>query len=102
MKGIVISGRLAAVVLSVALASPAAAQLGDFNARPEPHGVYAIRNARIVPVSGPVIDRGNVVIGVDGKIQAVGANAPIPDGAKTIDGTGMSVYPGMMETSTTM
>src|SRR4051812_16338426 len=102
MKRIDIFSRFATVALSLMVVSPAAAQLGDFNPRPEPHGVYAIRNARIVPVSGPVIDHGNVVIGTDGKIQAVGADAPIPNGAKTIDGTGLSVYPGMMETSTTM
>jgi hypothetical protein len=101
MKCINIAGGLAAA-LTAALALPAAAQLGDFNPRPEPHGLYAIRNATIYPVSGPVIEHGNVVIGVDGTIQAVGANAPIPNGAKTIDGTGLSVYPGMMETSTTM
>jgi imidazolonepropionase-like amidohydrolase len=94
---------LSAVALSLTGASsPLAAQLGDFNPRPEPHGVYAIRNAKIVPVSGPVIEHGNVVISVDGTIQAVGATAAIPNGAKTIDGTGLTVYPGMMETSTTL
>src|SRR4051812_18957053 len=87
-----------------ALLSPAplAAQLGDFNPRAEPHGVYAIRDARIVPVTGPVIERGNIVIGVDGRIQAVGATAAIPNGAKTIDGSGLTVYPGMMETVSTL
>src|SRR3954465_4606691 len=90
-----------ALMLAVA-ALPAAAQLGDFNPRPEPKGLYAIRGARIVPVSGPVIENGNVVIAPNGTIQAVGANAPIPNGAKTIDGKGLSVYPGMMETYGTM
>jgi imidazolonepropionase-like amidohydrolase len=84
------------------VAIPAVAQLGDFNPRPEPRGLYAIRGARIVPVSGPVIESGNVVIAPNGTIQAVGANASIPDGAKTIDGKGLSVYPGMMETYGTL
>jgi imidazolonepropionase-like amidohydrolase len=88
--------------LLVAAASSLHAQLGDFNPRPEPKGVYAIRDARIVTVTGPVIERGNVVINANGMIQAVGANAAIPNGAKTIDGTGLTVYPGMMETVTTL
>jgi imidazolonepropionase-like amidohydrolase len=95
-------GFFGAALLIGLSAAPLAAQLGDFNPRPEPHGVYAIRNVKIYPVSGPVIDKGNVVIGMDGRIQAVGATAVIPSGAKTIDGTGLTVYPGMMETSTTL
>lgn len=57
---------------------------------------YVIRNARIVPVTGPVIERGSVVI-ADGKIAAVGTNVSAPGGAKTIDGTGLSLYPGMID-----
>lgn len=88
---------------SLALAAaPAHAQLGSFNPPPGPRGVYAIRNARIVTVSGPVIERGTVVIGTDGKIQAVGADAAVPAGAQTLDGTGLTVYPGMMDAGTTM
>lgn len=87
----------------VALPAPrASAQLGSFNPPPGPHGVYAIRNATIVTVTGPVIERGTVVIGRDGKIQAVGANVQIPSDAQTIDGTGLMVYPGMMDAGTTM
>ena len=47
--------------LGLLIAAPAGAQLGDYNALPGPHGVYAIRNAKIYPVSGPVIDRKSVV-----------------------------------------
>jgi imidazolonepropionase-like amidohydrolase len=57
---------------------------------------YAIRNARIVTVTGPVIERGTVVI-ANGKIAAVGANVQAPAGAKVIDGTNLSVYPGMID-----
>ena len=88
--------------LALLIAAPARAQLGDYNALPGPHGVYAIRNVKIYPVSGPVIEKGNVVIGADGKIQAVGATAAIPNGAKTLDGTGLTVYPGMMESVSTL
>jgi len=59
----------------------------------------AIRNVRIVTVTGPVIDNGTVVI-ANGKIAAVGANATAAAGAKVIDGKGLSVYPGMMDADT--
>src|SRR5918992_429853 len=78
------------------------AQLGSFNPAPGPRGVYAIRNARIVPVSGPEIARGTVVIGPDGRIQAVGADVPVPAGAQAIDATGLTVYPGMMDAGTSI
>src|SRR5262245_31485670 len=51
---------------------------------------YAIRNARIVTVTGAVIEKGTVVIR-DGKISAVGATVAVPSGAKIIDATGLSV-----------
>jgi imidazolonepropionase-like amidohydrolase len=63
--------------------------------------IYAIRNARIYPVSGAVIENGTVVV-EDGRIAAVGANAPIPARAKVIEGRGLSVYPGMIDANTTM
>src|SRR5918911_92564 len=78
------------------------AQLGSFNPAPGPRGVYAIRNARIVPVSGPEIPRGTVVIGPDGKIQAVGADVAVPTGAQAIDASGLTVWPGMMDAGTSM
>jgi imidazolonepropionase-like amidohydrolase len=66
-----------------------------------PRGTIAIRNAKIVTVSGPDIERGTVVIR-DGKIEAVGPSVSVPAGAQTIDGTGLSVYPGMIDAGTNM
>lgn len=66
-----------------------------------PRGVVAIRNAKIVTVSGPDIENGTVVIR-DGKIEAVGTNVSVPAGAQTIDGRGLSVYPGMIDAGTNM
>jgi imidazolonepropionase-like amidohydrolase len=66
-----------------------------------PRGVFAIRNARIVTVSGPEIENGTVVIR-DGKIEAVGASVNVPAGAQIIEGRGLSVYPGMIDAGTNM
>src|SRR6185369_10632682 len=51
-------------------------------------GTFAIIGARIVPVSGAVIENGTVVI-QNGKIAAVGANVSVPAGAEKIDGKGL-------------
>ncbi len=63
--------------------------------------VYAITNARVVTVSGSTIERGTVVIR-DGLIAAVGANVSAPPDARTIDGTGLTVYPGLIDASTSL
>src|SRR5499427_6882751 len=62
-------------------------------------GVYVIRNAKIVTVTGAVIERGSVLIR-DGKIAEVGARVAAPGNAKVIDATGLSVYPGMIDSGT--
>jgi imidazolonepropionase-like amidohydrolase len=98
------NSRLVAAVALVASFAPRAtlsAQLGSYNPAPGPQGTYAIRNARIVTVSGPEIARGTVVISA-GKIQAVGADVSVPAGAQSVDATGLTVYPGMMDGGTSM
>ncbi len=77
------------------------AQLGSYNPEPGPRATVAIVNARIVPVVGAEIARGTLVI-ADGVIQAVGAGVAVPTGARVIDGSGLSVYPGMMDAGTDM
>lgn len=62
---------------------------------------YAIRNARIVTVTGPDIENGTLVIR-DGKIEAVGANVSVPPGAQEIDARGLTVYPGMIDAGTAL
>jgi imidazolonepropionase-like amidohydrolase len=61
--------------------------------------VYAITHATIVPVTGSRISNGTVVIR-DGKIEAFGAGIAVPAGAQVIDGTGLFVYPGMIDSGT--
>jgi len=64
-------------------------------------GTYAITNARIETVANGVIENGTIVIQGD-RIIAVGKNVTIPQGAEIIDGTGMHVYPGMIDSGTTL
>jgi imidazolonepropionase-like amidohydrolase len=59
-------------------------------------GSLAIRGATIHTLAGPDIPAGTVVI-QNGRIVAVGATAPVPAGARVIDGTGMQVYPGLFD-----
>ena len=63
---------------------------------------YVIRGGTVVPVVGPQIPNGTVVIS-GGKIQSVGAaNVTAPPGATVIDATGLFVYPGMIDGGTTI
>ncbi len=62
---------------------------------------YAITNARIVTVSGGTIERGTVVIR-DGLIEASGAGVTAPADAQVFDGTGLTVYPGFIDTLTNL
>ena len=60
---------------------------------------FAIRNARIVTVSGPAIDKGVVVVR-GGLIESVGANVNVPADAWVIEGDGLTVYPGLIDALT--
>ncbi|MEP6689740.1 MAG: amidohydrolase family protein [Gemmatimonadaceae bacterium] len=71
------------------------AQLGVQRERNVPDA-YAITGARIVPVSGPVIERGTIVIR-NGVIAAVGATVAVPADARAVDGAGLTVYPGFID-----
>ena len=75
------------VTVSVALAVALAAA---------PAPVTAIRGGRVVPVAGPVIDPGIVLL-AGGTITAVGANVAIPKDATVIDATGGWVLPGLVD-----
>ena len=60
---------------------------------------WAITNARLVTVTGPVIEKGAIVIRGN-RIQAIGANVSPPSGAKVVDAKGASVYPGFFDAAT--
>jgi imidazolonepropionase-like amidohydrolase len=60
-----------------------------------PH-VYAITGARIVTAAGAPIESGTLVIR-NGLIEAVGASVIVPSDATTIDGKGLTLYPGLID-----
>jgi hypothetical protein len=62
--------------------------------------IFAIKDARIIPVSGPAIDSGTVVLR-NGVIEAVGAGVTVPPDAWIIEGKGLTVYPGMVDALST-
>lgn len=86
---------LLCLALGSALLTPAAAQ-SERPGEVAPARSYAIVNARLVPVAGPPIERGTVVMR-NGLIVAVGADVKPPADARQLDGTGLTVYPGLME-----
>ncbi len=86
------SARLPLLTLgaALALALPACAE------------TVAIVGARL-ETAGPAgaIAHGTIVM-TDGRITAVGANVPVPAGARVIDGTGKVVTPGLIAASTNL
>ncbi len=59
-------------------------------------GTWVLQDARVVPVSGPAIEHGTVIVR-DGLIEAVGANLPAPKDGWVIDCKGLTVYPGLID-----
>jgi hypothetical protein len=64
-------------------------------------GGFAIRNARIVVVSGPPIEKGAVVLR-NGLIESVGAGVSVPSDVWVIEGEGLTVYPGLIDALSTI
>ncbi|MGB7231223.1 MAG: amidohydrolase family protein [Candidatus Acidiferrum sp.] len=60
---------------------------------------FAIRGARIVPVSGPPVENATVVM-AHGIITAIGKDVAIPPDAWVIEGKGLTVYPGLFDSFT--
>ena len=64
-------------------------------------GPIALRGARIVTVSGPVLDKGTVLLR-NGLIEAVGENIDLPKDAWVVEGQGLTVYPGLIDALSTV
>ncbi len=78
----------------------ALAPLATTSLQAQDRGTYALKDARVVRVSGPVIEHGTVVVR-DGLIEAVGANITPPADAWVIDCKGLTVYPGLIDSLST-
>ncbi len=91
----------AAVAMSLVLLPLLSISPSLVNAQRGSLDTYAITNARIVTVSGAPIERGTVVIR-DGLIAAVGVNVTAPADARIIDGAGLTVYPGLIDSITSL
>lgn len=87
------------LLLTLILATLNLFQTGQQQDQRARQGSYAITNARIETVSDGTIENGTVLIEGD-RIVAVGKNVVIPAGATIIDGTGLRVYPGMIDSGT--
>ncbi len=80
----------------LALAAAVVTLPGRADAQP-----IAIVGGRVLPVSGPVIENGTVVID-GGRITAVGATVPLPVGARVVDAKGKWVTPGLINALTSL
>ena len=99
MKTLKAVRRTAGKAVSVAVALVLFTALPPYRLTAQSSRATAITNATIVPVVGPRIPRGTVVI-ENGRIAAVGANVTPPAGAQVIDATGLFVYPGLIDAGT--
>ncbi len=60
---------------------------------------FLIRSVDVYPVTGPEI-KGVSVLVQDGKIADIGARVVAPKGVKIVDGKGLRLYPGMIDSNT--
>ena len=64
---------------------------------------YAIRNAKIVTVSGPIFEKGTIIIR-NGLIEAIGPaeKTAVPEDAEVIEAEGLCAYPGLISAHTNL
>ena len=85
---------LAFIVVLAATAAPASAEEGG--------GSFLLKNVTLHPVSGPKLDNASVLV-VDGRIAEVGMKVAAPKTKlRVIDGKGLHVWPGMINSGTTV
>ena len=80
-----------AIVLAVVFASA-----GRSAAAAQRRSAYAITGATVITSPGNAVDNATVVLR-DGLIEAVGAGVAAPPDARLIDGSGMTVYAGWID-----
>lgn len=93
--------RLFAVAACMAASAPLALSAQVRMTVPPQSQPVALRGATIHTVTNGVIQNGTIIFDA-GKITAVGANIPIPAGAKIVDVTGKHIYPGLIDAYSTV
>jgi predicted amidohydrolase YtcJ len=58
-----------------------------------------IRGVDVYPVAGPVMKSVSVLV-ENGKIADIGAKVAAPKGARIVEGKGLRVYPGLIDSAT--
>ena len=64
-------------------------------------GAFLLRGGTVHTISGPVLQNASVLVR-DGKIVGVGKGLAAPEGVPVIDVTGQHVYPGMIDSASTL
>lgn len=64
-------------------------------------GKFALTNAKIYTVTNGIIENGTIIIN-NGIIEAVGNDIDIPADAEVFDYNGKEIYPGMIDSGTTL
>jgi imidazolonepropionase-like amidohydrolase len=67
--------------------------------KPGMQGPFALTDARIISTPTDTIENGTIVIR-DETIDAVGTDVPIPDDTQVLDASGLTVYPGLLDSGT--
>lgn len=83
-------------VLRIGLTALVTAGLASGGVSRAQSATRAFTNARIIPVAGPEIERGTLIVR-DGKIVAVGAGIRTPPEAEVHDLSGKTVMPGLVD-----
>ncbi|MGB7761832.1 MAG: amidohydrolase family protein, partial [Bryobacteraceae bacterium] len=80
--------RLPGILIGCALAAAAAS-----------NNTVLIRGADVYPVTSEPV-KGVSLLVVDGKLAGMGAKIAVPKGVRVVDGKGLRVYPGMIDSGT--
>jgi imidazolonepropionase-like amidohydrolase len=83
--------RFVALTLTFAALLPAAASQD-----PPAGAPLVLANAKIYPVSGPVIEKGSILV-QNGRIKSVGKSISVPSDARVLDLAGSVVIPGLVD-----
>ncbi len=89
-------GALLTLAIVAASIAPVATAWAQHDPRVEPALSYVIQGATVHTLAGESMSNATVLIR-DGLIREVGTGVMVPSGASVIDGTGLHVYPGLVD-----